>query len=90
MTLPVILAAQSARDAEEAAFWRRTIEAGDRREGDFERARDLIARDGLVEASLDRARAYAESAADALSALPRGPAVQALERLALASVARGS
>ena len=90
VTLPVILAAQSARDAEEAAFWRRTIEAGDRREGDFERARDLIARDGLVEASLDRARAYAESAADALSALPRGPAVQALERLALASVARGS
>ena len=90
VTLPVILAVRAARGDEERAFWRRTVEAGDRREGDFETARRLIARDDLVAASLATARGYAEEAAASLSALPPSPALQALERLALASVRRSS
>ena len=90
VTLPVILAARAARDASERAFWHRTIEGGERREGDFETARRLIARDRLVAASLDQARGYAEEAAAALAGLPPSPALQALERLALASTLRES
>ena len=90
VTLPVILAYAAARDADERAFWERTIGAGEQRGGDFDRARALIARDGLVERSLGVARNHAEAAARALRALPDTPLRAALEALALSSTVRAA
>ncbi len=70
MTLPVIKAIAGADD-EERAFWRRTIEKGDQRDGDLERALELMSRHGALEATRDVALARAEQAKTALAALPR-------------------
>ena len=90
VTLPVILARRAARTPEEAAFWTRTIEARDQRDGDFARAQSLMARDGLVDRALAVARSHAAAAADALGALPPTPLRDTLEALALSSVVRGA
>ncbi len=69
LTLPVILALARA-DGEERAFWQRTLEQLDQREGDLERACAILARHGTVGATLERARAYGEEARRALSVFP--------------------
>lgn len=90
LTLPVILAVGAAQNDEERAFWARTIAKRDQRDGDFAHAQALIARDGLVDRSLDIARRHAEAAAAALGALPQSPLRDTLEALALSSVVRAA
>jgi len=64
-TLPVLLAYARGSDGDRA-FWRRTIEAEDQREGDLDRAIALLREtDGLVDAS----KAARDRAADAKQAL---------------------
>ena len=69
LTLPVIKAVAKA-DAEERAFWVRTIEKGQQREGDLEHAMGLLEKHGALEATRVDALAWAGKARAALDALP--------------------
>ncbi|MGE3866803.1 MAG: polyprenyl synthetase family protein, partial [Hyphomonadaceae bacterium] len=70
ITLPVIFA-REAGDAEERAFWRRVMGAGEGQgEGDFEHAVALLRRRDAIERTLDAAREQAEAARAALAVAP--------------------
>jgi octaprenyl-diphosphate synthase len=69
LTLPVIKAVAVA-DAEERAFWVRTIEKGKQAEGDLEHALSLLHRHGTLEATRSDAIAWAARAKSALDPLP--------------------
>jgi octaprenyl-diphosphate synthase len=81
LTLPVIKAVAKA-DAEERAFWSRTIEKGDQQDGDLEHALRLLARHGAMEAARADALAWAQKAKDSLTALPEHPIRKMLSDLA--------
>jgi len=70
LTLPVILAVEAASD-EERAFWARTIEQGDQRDGDLEHAMEIIARHGTLDATRDTALGWRDTALDALDRVPK-------------------
>ena len=72
LTLPVIKAVAKA-DAEERAFWVRTVEKGDQRDGDLEHVLDLLARHGAMEATRVDALAWADKAKTSVMATPEGP-----------------
>lgn len=72
LTLPVIKAIAKG-DAVERAFWSRTIESGDQREGDLEQARALLMRHGALEAAQRDALDWAARAQNALADIPRSP-----------------
>lgn len=78
VTLPVVLAARAGGETERA-FWSRTIEAGEVRDGDLEQAIELLHRHGAIAATVERARAYGARAIDALAAVPAGAHRDALE-----------
>lgn len=69
LTLPVIRAVAAA-DAEERAFWKRTIEKGDQREGDLEQALALLDRHGALESTRETALEWSAKAREALESLP--------------------
>ena len=69
LTLPVIKAVAMA-DAEERAFWSRTIEKGEQRDGDLDHALDLLHRHGTLDATRTEALAWAEKAKTAILTLP--------------------
>lgn len=81
LTLPVIKAVARATP-EERAFWSRTIEAGDQREGDLDHALSLLARHGAMEAARADALAHAARARRALEQLPDHPIRDMLADLA--------
>lgn len=87
VTLPLLLAAARTRGQDDG-FWDRTINKGDRRDGDFARARELVVGAGAVGATLDLAWDYADSARAALAVLPDSDWKTALERLADFAVSR--
>ncbi|MDF3607080.1 polyprenyl synthetase family protein [Paracoccus sp. DMF-8] len=70
LTLPVIKAVALA-SAEERAFWTRTIEAGDQRDGDLEHAMELLRRHGALDAARRDALDWSARARQALSVLPQ-------------------
>jgi octaprenyl-diphosphate synthase len=72
LTLPVIRAVARA-DAEERAFWQRTIEKGDQRDGDLDHAMGLLRRHGTLEETRDEALAWAARAREALDVLQADP-----------------
>ncbi|MFD0859026.1 polyprenyl synthetase family protein [Roseovarius aquimarinus] len=72
LTLPIIKAVAKA-DAEERAFWSRTIEKGVQEHGDLEHAIALMTSHGALDAARDDALAWAGRAVDALGALPDHP-----------------
>ena len=81
LTLPVIKAVAKA-DEQERAFWSRTIEKGDQRDGDLEQALTLLARHGAMDAARADALAWAAKAKDALRVLPEHPIRDMLTDLA--------
>ncbi|MBK4214730.1 polyprenyl synthetase family protein [Paracoccus caeni] len=81
LTLPVIKAVAKA-DTEERAFWSRTIEAGDQRDGDLEQALRLLAKHGAMEAARADALDWAAKAKAALNELPPHPIRDMLAELA--------
>ncbi len=87
LTLPVIKAVAMA-DAQERAFWTRTIEKGQQAEGDLEQAIAIMARYGAMEAARADALAWSLRARTALSALPDHPLRHILADLADYVVAR--
>jgi octaprenyl-diphosphate synthase len=88
ITLPILIALARG-DAEERGFWRRTLETGEQRPGDLERAMRLLDRRGALVETSARARAYAAAAAEALAPFPDGPLRRALAETAAFAAARG-
>jgi octaprenyl-diphosphate synthase len=80
MTLPVVHAIGRGNDMERA-FWRRTLEDMEQREGDLEHAVALIERHNGFAAALDLARTHGQLAIDALNTLPLRPMRGALAAL---------
>ena len=87
LTLPVIKAIAKA-DAEERAFWARTIGKGDQRDGDLDHAIALMSRHGAMEDARQQALDWAAQARDALHVLPDHPLRAMLSDLAAYVVAR--
>lgn len=87
LTLPVIKAVAKA-DAEERAFWSRTIEKGEQRDGDLDHALGLLHRHGTLEAARAEAVAWADRAKEALASLPDDPIRTMLSDIADYVVAR--
>lgn len=77
MTLPVVLAIERA-SAEERRFWQRTLEEQHQEEGDLAHAIALMHKYGTLAETLERARLYGASAANALAIFPDVPARRAL------------
>tara|TARA_R110000787_G_scaffold69390_1_gene154496 strand:- start:1247 stop:2245 length:999 start_codon:yes stop_codon:yes gene_type:complete len=69
LTLPVIKAVAKA-DAEERAFWTRTIEKGRQEDGDLDHALSLLHKHGALIETQDEALAWAGKAKAALGTLP--------------------
>jgi octaprenyl-diphosphate synthase len=72
LTLPVIKAVAKA-DAEERAFWVRTIEKGQQGDGDLEQALAILARHGAVEAARQEAIGWIAKAKAEMAKLPEHP-----------------
>lgn len=87
LTLPVIKAVAQADD-DERAFWTRTIEKGDQKDGDLERALELIAKHGTMAATRQQALGWSTAAKSALHVLPAHPLREMLSDLADYVVAR--
>ena len=81
LTLPVIKAIAAA-DADERAFWARTIGQGKQDEGDLDRALSILKARGALDAARDDAIAWAERAKLALAAAPAHPLREELIDLA--------
>jgi octaprenyl-diphosphate synthase len=88
ITLPIVIAFARG-DAEERAFWRRTLEDSDQKPGDLERAMRILERRGALAETLARARAYAGAAIDALDCFPDSPLRRALIEAAAFATERG-
>jgi octaprenyl-diphosphate synthase len=86
-TLPLLLAIARTGEAE-AAFWERTIGRREQTDEDFRRARDLIAKTGAAEATLDLAHQFAEEAKAALGRMSHNAWRAALDDLADFAVSR--
>ena len=86
-TLPLLLAIARS-GPREAAFWERAIGRHEQTEADFRRARELIVGAGALQATLDLAADYAETAKAALSVFPENDWRLALESLADFAVSR--
>ena len=69
LTLPLIFTIAKA-DAEERAFWLRTIEKGEQTEADLPHAMALIEKHGTLEQTRDQARKWVKVAQEALAPLP--------------------
>jgi len=86
-TLPLLIAI-ARTGPRERDFWERVIGRQDQAEGDFRRARELIAAVGALDATLDLAADYADGAKAALATFPAGAARDGLEALADFAVSR--
>ncbi|MGB7240543.1 MAG: polyprenyl synthetase family protein [Sulfitobacter sp.] len=81
LTMPLIKAVSKA-DANEHAFWQRTIEKGRQEDGDLDRALDLLHKyDALTDTTIE-ARKWAAKAKSALAPLPDHPVKDMLGDLA--------
>lgn len=72
LTLPIIKTVAKA-DAEERAFWERTIAKGDQTEADLDTALDIMRKHGTLEETRAVALDWAEKAKRALDPLPDDP-----------------
>ncbi len=88
MTLPVILA-YSRGDEEEREFWRGAILGHRSTDADLDHAVSLIAKHDCLGDTRERARHFAQRAADALAIFPDGQARRAMIEAAHFAVARG-
>src|SRR5439155_6300385 len=87
ITLPILIAFARG-DAEERAFWRRTLEECDQQPDDLDRAVRMLDRHGALTEPLARARVHASNAIEALSMFPDGPLRRALTEASLFVTAR--
>lgn len=88
-TLPLLLAVARAGEAE-TAFWERALGGTEQAEGDFRRARELVASTGALRDTLNLAADYAGAAKTALGAFTPGEWRAALGALADFAVSRAA
>lgn len=69
ITLPVLLAIERGDDPERA-FWKRTMEEDDQRDGDLEHAMTILARHDTLRDSMAEARRCADAARAAIEGMP--------------------
>jgi octaprenyl-diphosphate synthase len=81
LTLPVIKAVEAADD-DERAFWTRTIEKGDQRDGDLDHALALLHAHGALDRTRADAKAWIDTARGALQSFPAHPVRDMLDHLA--------
>jgi len=86
-TMPLLLAIARS-GAKEAAFWERVIGQLEQTDADFRRARELIIGTGALQATIECARSYAQTAKAALKSFPDNEWRRALEDLADFTVTR--
>ena len=67
--MPVVLSFRRGSDGERA-FWQRTLEAGEIRDGDLETALATMRRHRALDDTVERARHYGAMARDALELFP--------------------
>ncbi|WP_120499561.1 polyprenyl synthetase family protein [Roseovarius sp. EL26] len=89
LTLPLIKAVADASDTERA-FWQRTIEKGDQRDGDLEHALVLLRKHDALERTRKDALSWTAEAKTAMAALPENPVRDMLSDLADFVVSRVS
>ncbi len=89
ITLPIILAWQDSSD-KERKFWKRTLDTGEQREGDFEQAQLIINKYSCIKRTLDFASAEVEKAANAISIIQDSVLKDALIEAAEFSALRDS
>lgn len=89
LTLPVIKAVALAEE-DELAFWKRTIEKGDQKDGDLDHALFLLNKHGTLEATRQDALAWTEKAKTSIATLPETAFRDMLTDLADYVVARVS
>jgi len=77
ITLPVVLSFRRGSNTERA-FWTRTLEKGEIRDGDLETALAMMRRYRAIEDTIERARHYGAMARDALELFPASDHKQAL------------
>jgi len=77
ITLPVIFAYERG-NAKEQAFWKRTLEAQDMRDGDLDHAIDIINKHQSISESIALAETYCDSARAQLAHFPAGAEKDAL------------
>lgn len=77
ITLPIILA-YGAADADEKAFFKRTLADSLIEEGDLEEAVRILTRYDCINATVERAKLYGKMALDAIAAAPAGEAKRAM------------
>ena len=77
ITLPVVLSYRRG-NADERAFWERTLKEGEIGEDDLPRAVDLIGKHNALADTMERARHYGAIARDALAIFPDGEIKTAL------------
>ena len=77
MTLPIVLAIAKA-DAEERAFWHRTMEEQDQTDADLAHAIALLQRHRTLEQTFERAREFTDRAEASIRIFPDSPARRAL------------
>lgn len=87
VTLPVVLAYRRG-DAEEQAFWRRTLEELEQGDGDLARATALMEGHGALSDTLKRARHYTQLARDSLDIFPSSEIKDALLQVVAFCAAR--
>jgi octaprenyl-diphosphate synthase len=87
ITLPVVLSFRRG-NAEERAFWNRTLGEGDLREGDLDTAITVVTRHHAIEDTVGRARHYGAIATDALALVPPSEIKAALEETVEFCIAR--
>ncbi|TVR09611.1 MAG: polyprenyl synthetase family protein [Salinarimonadaceae bacterium] len=88
ITLPVVLSFRRGTDSDRA-FFRRTLEKGEVREGDLEEAIAIMRRCKALEDTVERARHYGAMARDALAIFPAGDMKDALLETVDFCVSRG-
>lgn len=77
ITLPVVLAYRRG-DADERAFWKRTLENGEADDADLQEAIRLLGKHGAIDDTIARARHYGAIARDALGLFRDKPEARAL------------
>ena len=87
ITLPVVLSFRRGDEAERA-FWKRTLQDGEIRDGDLEEAQAIMRRHKALDDTIARAEHYANMAKDALGLFPASPMKQALNAAVDFCVAR--
>ncbi len=87
ITLPVVLAFRRGNDTERA-FWTRTLQHGEIKDGDLDHAIGLMTRHRTLDDTIARARHYGDIAVDALGLFPPSQMKTALEQVVAFCVAR--